>query len=241
MLALALVALFASVAKGAPVGTSWDQPAAALADQIAAILGPGQAHITVRNLSTISVDEVTVIRRLLEQDLRAHGITPSTDEAANLLRVTLSENTRERLWIAEVVEGNETKVVMVTSDLAHSPVTQTAAGVTLHKQLILASRELVLAVLEVSAGLVVLEPERIVVYARAPGGWNQQAAAAVRQKRPLVRDPRGILLGTNDGLGFEAYLPGAHCDGTLSAANPTGQWTIHCRGVTIPGLLRRHS
>jgi hypothetical protein len=234
MLALALVALFASVANGAPNSAPWDQPAVALADQIAAVLGPGQAHITVRNLSTISTDEVTVIRRLLEQDLRAHGITPSTDEAANRLRVTFSENTRERLWIAEVVEGNETKVVMVTSDLAHSPATPTAAGITLHKQLILTSREPVLAVLEVSAGLVVLEPEQIVVYERTPGGWNQQAAVAVRQKRPLARDARGILLGTNDGQGFEADLPGAHCDGTLSAAIPAGQWTIHCRESDDP-------
>jgi hypothetical protein len=235
VLALTLAVLFTPAANGdTPTGTSWDQPAAALADQIAGILGPGQAHITLRNLSTISTEELPAIRRLLEQDLRAHGITPSTDEAANLLRVTLSENTRQRLWIAEVVEGNETKVVMVTSDLGHSPRTQPAAGVTLHKQLIVASREAVLAVLEVPAGLVVLEPERIVVYAHVPGGWNQQAAVAIRQKRPLARDARGILLGTNDGQGFEADLPGAQCDGTFNTAIPAGQWAIHCHESDDP-------
>ena len=30
----------------------WEQPAAELADQIAAILGPGQAHLTLANLSS---------------------------------------------------------------------------------------------------------------------------------------------------------------------------------------------
>src|SRR6516162_9831382 len=59
-----------------PIGPagSWDQPVASLADQISGILGPGQARLTVRNLSTISGDDMPVIRRLLEQDLKAHGI-----------------------------------------------------------------------------------------------------------------------------------------------------------------------
>ncbi|MGD1063705.1 MAG: hypothetical protein ABR860_10635, partial [Terracidiphilus sp.] len=51
----------------------WEQPASELADQIAAILGPGQAHLSIRNLSIISNDEIPVIRRLLVQDLKAHG------------------------------------------------------------------------------------------------------------------------------------------------------------------------
>jgi hypothetical protein len=29
----------------------WEQPAASLADEVAGILGPGQAHLTIRNLS----------------------------------------------------------------------------------------------------------------------------------------------------------------------------------------------
>ena len=34
-------------------------------------LGPGQAQLTVRNLSTIQVSEVPAIRKLLEQDLKS--------------------------------------------------------------------------------------------------------------------------------------------------------------------------
>ena len=82
----------AASASAAP--SQWEQPAAALAEQIAAILGPGQAHLTIRNLSTISTDEIPAIQRLLEQDLKARGVTTSDTETANLLRVTLSENVR---------------------------------------------------------------------------------------------------------------------------------------------------
>lgn len=235
--ALVLAAVFASVAHGSPVSTPWDEPAATLADQIAAILGPGQAHLILRNLSTISNDELLSIRRLIEQDLRAHGITSSSDEAANLLRVTLSENTHERLWVAEIVEGSETKVVMVHVDLAHQPPIQAASGITLHKQLMVTSHQQVLSVFETPASLVVLEPEQVSIYARTASGWSRQTSVAIRQKRPLTRDPRGILFASADGQGFDADLPGTHCEGAYTEAIPTGQWTIHCHESDDPWPL----
>ena len=64
--------------------------------------------MTIRNLSTIQTTEIPAIRKLLEQDLKAHGVLVSgARECANAIRVTLSENARERLWVAEVVEGSE--------------------------------------------------------------------------------------------------------------------------------------
>ena len=83
----------------------WVQPAADLAAQIADILGPGQAQLSIRNLSTIQTSEIPAIRKLLEQDLKARGVIASGAESANAIRVTLSENARERLWVAEVVRG----------------------------------------------------------------------------------------------------------------------------------------
>ena len=88
----------------------WAQPAAELAGQISDILGPGQAQLTIRNLSTIQASEIPAIRKLLEQDLKAHGVIASGAESANAVRVTLSQNVRERLWVAEVMEGSETHV-----------------------------------------------------------------------------------------------------------------------------------
>jgi hypothetical protein len=231
---LALAALLVLSAHGSPGNTPWDEPATALTDQIAAILGPGQAHLTLRNLSTISNDELPSIRLLIEQDLRAHGIASSSDDAANLLRVTLSENAHERLWIAEIVEGSETKVVMVHVDLVRQPPNQRTSGITLHKQFIVASHEQILAVFETPASLVVLEPEQISIYAHTTSAWSRQSSVAIRQKRPLVRDPRGTLFASADGQGFDADLPGTHCEGTNDATVPAGQWTIHCHESDDP-------
>ena len=75
----------------------WEQAASNLADQIAEILGPGQARLTIRNLSTIPTDEIPAIRKLLEQDLKAHGVQASGADSANTIRVTLSESASERL------------------------------------------------------------------------------------------------------------------------------------------------
>lgn len=42
--------------------SGWAPPAAELAVQIADILGPGQAQLTIRNLSTIPTAEIPAIR-----------------------------------------------------------------------------------------------------------------------------------------------------------------------------------
>ncbi len=244
LLALVLAAVILCTVSAAAANTPWDQPASALADQIASILGPGQAHLTLHNLSSIPAGDLPSIRRVLEQSLSSHGITSSGDESANQLRITLSENSRERLWIAEVVEGNQTRVVMVTFNFTPQPATQTSAGITLHKQSIFTSPEQVLSALEIPDGLAVLEPERIAIYAHVPTGWNLLTAVPIHQKRPLSRDARGVLLSANNGQSFEAWLPGVACDAANTASSTPAQWSIHCREsddpwpITAPALMQ---
>ena len=192
---------------------------AALAEQVAGILGPGQARLTIRNSSEISNDDVPGIRKLLEQDLKAHGIVVAGDESANAIRITLSQNARERIWVAEVVEGNVTQAAMVEADGAI--VEQRAApasGLTLRLQTMLVSSRPVLSALETQGGLIVLEPEEVVLYVRSGDGWREQAHVDIGQRRPLSRDPHGMLAGDATGAGFEAWLPGAECTGPASPA-----------------------
>ncbi len=195
--------------------------------QIAELLGPGQARLTIRNLSTVPTDDVPAIRKLMEQDLKAHGVTVAGEESANLIRITLSENARERLWVAEVAEGSETRVTMVHLALDRPQATVPSGGIMLRKQVIFTSREPLLAALETPNGLVTLEPEQIVIYAHASDGWHEQKRVGIGQKRPIPRDPRGILLGTADGTGFEAWLPGTRCMGGYQPA-PSGDWQVQC-------------
>lgn len=200
----------------------WEQPAAALAGQIADILGPGQARFTLRNLSSISSSELPGIQHILEQDLKARGVTLSGDESANSVRVTFSENAR-RLWVAEVVEGDQTQVAMVELPL-DQPARAVAAGeILLRKDTIFTAHEPVLSALEMTNSLIVLEPDQIAIYARAADGWQERKRVSIAGA-PLVRDPRGVVVPSEDGTGFDAWLPGAHCTGTFS----TGDWAVQC-------------
>jgi hypothetical protein len=217
--------------------TSWDQPAAALADQIAGILGPGQAHLTLRNLSTLPNDAIPSIQALLVRDLKAHGITLAGDEGANGIRITFSENATERLWVAEVAEGNTTQVVLVDAGPVPPQRTASNTGITLRLQSILMSREPVLSALETPAGWIVLEPEELVFYLRAADGFRAQSRAAIDIKRSLPRDPRGLLRGDATQTQFTAWLAGAVCNGPVSPGQSAGDWAVNCRAGDDPWPL----
>jgi len=237
---LCLITVFVSglmtQAAGAPP-SAWVQPAASLAEQIAGILGPGQANLTIRNLSTIPNDEIPSIRSLLEQDLKVRGVLVSEGENANTIHVTLSENVQERLWVAEVGEGNETRVAMVHVEPGIFQRTQPAGGLTLRKQTVLTSREPVLAVLETADGLIAVEPEEIVIYRHAADGWQEQKRVGIRQKSPLARDPRGVIFLSPSGDGFEIFVAGMSCAGSDQPAKPAQELTVRCRESDDPWVL----
>jgi hypothetical protein len=216
----------------------WDRPAAALAERIAGIVGPGQARLTLRNLSKISDDDLPAIRKSIEQDLKAHGVTVADDDSANAIRITLSENTHERLWVAEVVEGNTTRVAMVEAGAVIDAGVPAGAGLRLRTETLFSSREPILAALEFPNGLVVLEPEQIVFYTRAGNTWHEQGRVSIGQRRPLPRDPRGNLLSDGSG-GFNAWLAATECSGSFGAS---AEGTASCHPsddpwpVAAPGL-----
>jgi hypothetical protein len=247
-----LVAVVASglmcVAASASPGP-WEQPAAALAEEIAAILGPGQAHLTIRNLSTIPIAEIPAIRRLLEQDLKTRGVLASGADSANSIRVTLSENVRERLWVAEIVEGNQTRVAMVhvDADTAHEPVAEDRIALRrehylgnaeLSRPFVLSNDQPVLAVIGVSSGLVVLRQSDVVIFAMTAIGWKEQKVLEISVRSSLPRDPRGILLPTSDGNGFTALFPGTECVGNYAPRTDNGgeygDWTMKCHDSDDP-------
>ncbi len=246
-LCMALVLLSSTAAWAA---SPWDRPAGQLAEQVAALLGPGPAQLVVNNRSTLTPADVTGIRHLLEQDLRSHGIESSTADSANLIRVTLSENVRERLWVAEVVEGDRTHVVMVHLDRS-SPVAPLAeASLTLEKKRVWSSLDTstqtnqapVLAALETQAGLIVLEQEEIVVLSKMATGWHEEKRFALDvnndTRRSSSRDSHGILTPTSDGSGFNAFTAGTECTGTYASTavsnEPYNGWSVHCRASDDP-------
>jgi hypothetical protein len=232
-----LTGLMAQTENAGP--SPWEQPAASLAEQVAGILGPGQARLTIRNLSTVPTGEIPAIRRLLEQDLKARGVLASGAESANSIRVTLSENRRERLWVAEVIEGSETRVAMVRVGPSAQHQTQAGGGIALRKQSVITSKEQVLAALETVDGLIAVEPEEIVIYGHTAEGWRERKRIAIGQARPLARDPRGVIFAAAGGEGFEAHVAGMVCSGSYLPAQPEGDWTVRCRESDDPWPIAR--
>ena len=214
-------------AGAAPVPNPWEKPAAALAEQVSEIMGPGQAQLTIRNISSVPPGEVPAIRRTLEQDLKAHGIATSGAESANAIRVTLSENVRERLWVAEIVQGSETRVAMVElGPVAPSPA-NTDAPIVLRKERLGGSPVLdepILFAAQAGNDLVIVHANDVTVGSMSGGAWKELKRAVFGKRQTASRDPRGLVIVGDDGASFRAYAPGIECSGTRS----NGEWTIRC-------------
>jgi hypothetical protein len=256
LLAGACVFLFAITAHGADAGR-WNEPAAELARKIADALGPASARLTIQNLSSIPSESLPAIRRLLEDGLKEDGVAITNGESANLLRVTLSDNAHGGLWVAEVVQGTQTRVVMVTANDA--PVSSRAAKqkVMLHVQPIAKASDLhpetvgqrdsgvspILAAAQVNNALVLLDTGRVSILQSTTAGWIELAHADFGAAHAASRDPRGIVAPAANGVGFEAYASGVACTGTFDAAAAltSGSWTAHCHASDDPWPLVQSS
>ncbi|HUD74018.1 MAG TPA: hypothetical protein VMQ76_03025 [Terracidiphilus sp.] len=240
--------LIGLAASAAPASRPWEEPAANLAGKIAEILGPGQARLTIRNLSTISNDEIPAIRRLLEQDLKAHGVLASGAESANQVRVTLSENQRERLWVAEMVEGNETRMAMVQVDhiIRSGPILN--EQITLREQTTITTSELssdepILFAAEKDSLLLILQADSISVLNHTTEGWQKQSHQFFHFQRQLNRDPRGILIQSGgDPFSFSSFIPGLQCTTEPTRTDVPIQgtdspWPLHCSESDDPWPL----
>jgi hypothetical protein len=207
----------------ARAATAWDRPAEDLAERIQAILGPGQAQLSVHNNSSIAAAELTLIRRLLEADLKGCGVVLTGGESANAIHVTLSENATQYVWVAEVVEGIQTQVAMVDAAPLRTEVPHGKAAVLLQATPVVfaaaasVSDEPLLAVLQTEWGMVMLKPQSLEIYTSSPVGLALQKALAVTHSRPIPRDARGRLVIKPDKSGFTAYLPGVQCEGSFAA------------------------
>ena len=205
------------------------QPATRLARAIVAISGPGAASISYRNQSSLSVADEDIARKALERQLRSGGVRLSSPDTASAdIRITFSENTQGYVWIAEVQQGNDTRVAMVTADRApNAAPAATPASMTLHKTLLWSQPAPILDLAVVPAGsdqiMLVLDPEGVTLFKHPGGTWQAQQTLVVNHDRPWPRDLRGRLVPGNDHL-FDAYLPGVICSSTAA-----GQLSMTCR------------
>jgi hypothetical protein len=217
--------------------TDWHAPVAQLAAKIAAATGPGAVAVEFTNRSSLSPTESDDIRRRLWTELAALGVhLVAADQAAATVQVSLSENLREHVWVAEIhVGNNEPTLVMVTA-----PRTEPAAGerptapLTIHKAVLWTDDNRILDVALPTGSpqiMIVLQANSVGLYAVQNGHWQAQQTLAITHARPWPRDLRGRLVLRKDHL-FDAYLPGVLCQSTTVAP-----LALRCRESDDPWLL----
>jgi hypothetical protein len=249
---VAAMLAFLVLCGAASAQSPWQQPASDLAAQISFILGHGAARLMIRNLSSLPVDEIPVIRKLLEQDLRAHGITANSAPNDTVIRVTLSESAHGFTWVGEVIQGDDTQVAVVQLALSHTVTGTAAIQIQLRKERFVGPYELdslpcfpdakptLLAVAERRHGLIVLKQGCLLALDRSPNGFSDgKGFYHLNSAQPEARDPRGLLVADSDGDGFLVYFSGTACTGSFNPTEdpnrPPGEgWSLTCRPSDDP-------
>jgi len=214
------VFLFWLAAPLAIAAGKWDAQVAELSRKIVAINGTAPASLDLRNASSLSQDDVSYIRRALQDQLRAGGIQ-LRDNSQNLIRVTLSENVRGLLWVAEIPAGTDSKFAMVS--IPRSDVTTgSAAPLLLRRTLLITQQE---QILDVAAWqnrdqryLLVLSPSHVAIFRANGSRWDSIQSVSIPHEA-YPRDLRGRLWIGRDG-DWKAFLPGIQCSGAQQLQQP---------------------
>ena len=191
--------------------------------------------------SSLPQVQVAAAFKAFLDELHRNGVqgTIGAPPAAGLsVAVAFSENLTAYLWVAVIRRDLSAETVLVASvprSVVPVEPPQTPA-VTLHKQLLWSQAEQMLDVLPLGpparkeSGMVVLEPERIVLYRQDQWHWRTDSAAAVPHAYPWPRDVRGRLADMGDGL--KVFLPGTLCDVTTEKIAGA-----HCKENSDPWLV----
>jgi len=198
------------------LASPWQPSEIQLARKIAAVTGPGAMAVDISNSSPLRNGEVEEIRQGLLDELALFGLhSVASEQAAATIRITLSANLQEYVWVAEIRQGNsEPSVVMVTTPRPETTAPEhPAPELILHKALIWTGDNRILDV-ALTAGnqaqMIVLEAESISLHVLQSGHWLPEGRVPITHSRPWPRDLRGRLLLRKDHL-FDAYLPGVQC------------------------------
>jgi hypothetical protein len=235
-LVIVLVAVLAW-AQTAAAATKWDAATAKLTSQITGITGPGNVALTFRNLSSLSPSEVAAIRVPLETQLRAAGVQlRGTANSASQIQVTLSENVREWLIVAEVRHAADTKVVMAGVEKnGAGALARTGSAMAVRKSFLISQSEPILDAAVIDSGsarnLLLLSRSSVALYGWNAGKWNLQQSLPIAHAAPFPADLRGRIVLAQDHA-FDAYLPGVSC-----GSSPGSTITMTCRDTDDPWPL----
>jgi len=213
--------------------------AAQLAGRISSLL-PRRATVSLefQNLTAIAAAESSNFRFALEQELRKSGIDiAAAAQPDSRLRVTISENERGLLFVADVGAGENKQVAMLAWNAP--PPAETRPRVKMEMQPILEQPDAILdiSLLDSGSELLILGTNKVSSYRLTNGQWTPAGIANIALARPLPRDPRGRI--ESDSVVIHVYLPGTTCNGsvrpelriTCTPSNDT--WVVNARDPTL--------
>jgi hypothetical protein len=221
-LAFAIAILFLSAPLRCESGP-WDDAASELAGQIAAHLGRN-ASITfeMQNRSALGADEIAEAARALRAQLRSRGVRVLvTKHPVPKVVVTLTDNARGVLWIAQIQRGDAQDVVMAQALKPQAYPTPGPEALVLRSTPVFEQAIPILDLAQISPPgatepmLLVLDTEKVALYSKQESGWVIQQSLPLARSNPWPRDPRGRLVVREAGA-FEAFTPGSKCQGTLT-------------------------
>jgi hypothetical protein len=218
---------------------SMPEAAAQLAARISSLLQRrSTVSLDLQNLTALPPAEWSSFRSGLEQELRKAGLAVGTTQPEVRLRVTISENQRGLLFVAEVLIGDARQVVILPWS-APVPVEE-RRQLQLTRKLVWNQSEPILDFLLLDSGsqLLILTASKVSINRLTEGRWIPSSQAALALAKQLPRDPRGRIQKTADA--FHVYVPGTTCLGviqpaikvTCSPANET--WQASPRDPELP-------
>src|SRR5260370_40135410 len=121
-LALQILSLISALVIVVHAG-DWSGPEQQLARKIVAVTGPGAVSLTLENRSSLGRRDNEVIGNGMRAALEALGLRfVKPERAAASVAITLSENPRSYVWVAQIRQAaGEAAVVMVSAPRAEGP------------------------------------------------------------------------------------------------------------------------
>ena len=236
LLAGILAALGLCWPAASPHAQDWTGAAHDLASQLRRQVPP-PARLTwiVQNRSTLSEDNIASIRRAISSQLRSAGYHASRPQSSVVqVRIGVSENFEDYLWVAQVVRGETTSVIMLAIPRAPAAPPRETSNLVISKKLLIARDEPILDLTMIPASgqssprLLVLGPSSMAVYETSGATWQASQSTPIAALHIWPRDVRGRLTARPDGT-FEASLPGERCAGSINLLA-----SVECRASDEP-------
>jgi hypothetical protein len=195
-----------------------------------------QRHPTVslelESLSSMTPADLSSLRNALGQELRKAGLLMTATQPEARVRVTVSNNARGVLMVAELLSGDSRTVLM--QPWTAPPSNESKPRLRIVSKPILDQAEPILdLLLNSESDLLVLSPTSVTSLHLNGGRWTSNGVAAFSPLTPIPRDVRGRIEGAPGG--FSIYLPGTTCSGTFQpvlrvvCSPPNELWPVNPR------------